>query len=108
MFHSKTFINFGGFTNLADCVKVSVGLAPCASLHCCTAWIDNPDADWFSTVSYRRALQLRREAQMVSPEMGAAMIGTLYFLRADCAQHGGSASGGGLISASLLKLQGSI
>jgi len=44
---------------------------------------------------------------MVSPTMGAAMIGTMYFLRANCAQHGGSASGGGLISASLLKLQGS-
>jgi len=45
---------------------------------------------------------------MVSPAMGAAMIGTyLYFLRANCAQHGGSASGGGLISASQLKLQGS-
>jgi len=44
---------------------------------------------------------------MVSPDMGAAMIGTMYFLRANCAQHGGSASGGGLISASLLKLQGS-
>jgi len=43
----------------------------------------------------------------VSPVMGAAMIGTMYFLRANCAQHGGSASGGGLISASLLKLQGS-
>jgi len=49
-----------------------------------------------------RALQLRREAQMVSPVMGAAMIGRMYFLRANCAQHGGSASGGGLISASLL------
>jgi len=44
---------------------------------------------------------------MVSPAMGAAMIGTVYFLRAICAQHGGKASGGGLISASLLKLQGS-
>jgi len=44
---------------------------------------------------------------MVSPAMGAAMIGTMYFLRANCAQHGGSASGGGLISAFLLKLQGS-
>ena len=54
-----------------------------------------------------RALQLRREAQMVSPAMGATIIGTMYFLRANCAQHGGSASGGGLISASLLKLQGS-
>jgi len=53
-----------------------------------------------------RALQLRREAQMVSPVMGAAMIGTMYFLRANCDQHGGSASGGGLISAST-KLQGS-
>jgi len=39
---------------------------------------------------------------MVSPAMGVAMIGTMYFLRANCAQHGGSASGGGLISASLL------
>jgi len=39
---------------------------------------------------------------MVSPVMGAAMIGTMYFLRANCAQHGGCASGGGLISASLL------
>ena len=54
-----------------------------------------------------RALQLRREARMVSPAMGAAMIGTMYFLRANCAQHGGKASGGALISASLLKLQGS-
>ena len=53
-------------------------------------------------VCHNRALQLRREAQMVSPVMGAAMIGTMYFLRANCAQHGGSASGGGLISASLL------
>ena len=44
---------------------------------------------------------------MVSPAMGAAMIGPMYFLRANCAKHGGSASGGGLISASLLKLQGS-
>jgi len=34
--------------------------------------------------------------------MGAAMIGTMYFLRVNCAQHGGKASGGGLISASLL------
>jgi len=39
---------------------------------------------------------------MVSPVMGAAMIGTMYFLRANCAKHGGSASGGSLISASLL------
>ena len=39
---------------------------------------------------------------MVSPVMGAAMIGTMYFLRANCVQHGGSASGGGSISASLL------
>ena len=39
---------------------------------------------------------------MVSPVTGAAMIGTMYFLRANCAQHGGRASGGGLISASLL------
>jgi len=39
---------------------------------------------------------------MVSPVIRAAMIGTIYFLRANCAQHGGKASGGGLISASLL------
>jgi len=39
---------------------------------------------------------------MVSSVVGAAMIGTIYFLRANCAQHGGCASGGGLISASLL------
>jgi len=38
---------------------------------------------------------------MVSTAMGAAMNGTMYFLRANCAQHGGSA-GGGLIRASLL------
>jgi len=38
---------------------------------------------------------------MVSPAMGAAMMGTMYFLRANCVQHGGGASGGGLISASL-------
>ena len=44
---------------------------------------------------------------MVSPAMGAAMMGTMHFLRANCVQHGGKASGGGLISASLLKLQGS-
>ena len=55
-----------------------------------------------SAVYKRRALQLRREAQMLSPAMGAAMIGTMYFVRANCAQHGGSASGGGLISASPL------
>jgi len=35
---------------------------------------------------FTRALQLRREAQMVSPAMGAARIGTMYFLRANCAQ----------------------
>jgi len=39
---------------------------------------------------------------MVSTVMGAPMIGPIYFLRANCAQHGGKASGGGLISASLL------
>jgi len=39
---------------------------------------------------------------MVSPAMGAAMMGTMYFLRANCAQHGGGACGGGLICASLL------
>jgi len=39
---------------------------------------------------------------MVSPAMEAAMMGTMYFLRANCAQHGGDAGGGGLISASLL------
>jgi len=38
---------------------------------------------------------------MVSPAMEAAVIGTMYFLRAYCAQHGGSASVEGLISASL-------
>jgi len=38
---------------------------------------------------------------MVSPAKGAAMMGTMYFSRANCAQHGGGASGGGLISASL-------
>jgi len=48
-----------------------------------------------------RALQVRREARIVSPAMGAAMMGTMYFLRANCAQHGGGASGGGWISASL-------
>jgi len=36
------------------------------------------------------------------PAMESAMMGTMYFLRANCAQHGGSASGEGLISASLL------
>jgi len=30
------------------------------------------------------------------------MTGTMYFLLANCAQHGGGASGGDLISASLL------
>jgi len=39
---------------------------------------------------------------MVPPSLGAAMMGTMYFLRASSAQHGGGASGGGLISASLL------
>ena len=39
---------------------------------------------------------------MVSPAMGAAMMSTMCFLRANCAQHGGGASGGGLICASLL------
>jgi len=37
---------------------------------------------------------------MVSPSMGAAMMGTVYAVRANCAQHGGGASGG-LIRASL-------
>jgi len=58
-------------------------------------------SDWHLPIKIR-ALQLRREARMVSTVMGAAMIGTMYFLRSNCAQHGGSASGGGLISASLL------
>jgi len=53
-------------------------------------------------VSKTRALELRREARMVSPAMGAAMMGTVYFLRANRAQHGGGASGGGFISVSLL------
>ena len=44
-----------------------------------------------------RALQLRREVRMVSLAMGAAMMGTMYFLWVRCAQHGGSASGGGLV-----------
>ena len=48
-----------------------------------------------------RALQLRREARMVSLAMGAAMMGTMYFLWARCAQHGRSASGGGLVGVSL-------
>ena len=39
---------------------------------------------------------------MVSPAMGAAMMGSMYFLRANCAQQGGSASEGGLICATLL------
>jgi len=48
-----------------------------------------------------RALQLRREARMVSLAMGAAMMGTMYFLWARCAQDGGSASGGDLVCVSL-------
>jgi len=43
---------------------------------------------------------------MVSLAMGAAMMGTIYFLWARYAQHGGSASGGGLVCVST-KLQGS-
>jgi len=39
---------------------------------------------------------------MVSPAMGATMMATIYFLRANCAQHGGGVRGGDLISASLL------
>jgi len=57
---------------------------------------------WKDVINKVANLHGGREAQMVSPVMGAAMIGTMYFLRANCAQHGGSASGGGLISASLL------
>jgi len=38
---------------------------------------------------------------MVSLAMGAAMMGIMYFLWARCAQHGGSASGGGLVCVSL-------
>jgi len=34
--------------------------------------------------------------------MRAAMMGTMYFLRANCAQYGGSASGGSLICPFLL------
>jgi len=52
-------------------------------------------------VLFTTGLQLRREARMVSTAMGAAMIRTMYFLRANCAQYDGSASGRGLISASL-------
>ena len=37
---------------------------------------------------------------MATPAMEAAMMGTMYFFRANCAQHGGGASGGGLICAS--------
>ena len=29
---------------------------------------------------------------MVSPAMGVATMGTMYFLRANCAQHGGGAT----------------
>jgi len=39
---------------------------------------------------------------MLSPAMGAAMMGTMYFLRANCTQHGGGNSGGGMICASVL------
>jgi len=35
---------------------------------------------------------------MVSPAMGAAIISTMYFLRANCGQHGGGASGGGMVA----------
>jgi len=38
---------------------------------------------------------------MMSLAMGAAMMGTMYFLWARCAQHGGSASGWGLVCVSL-------
>jgi len=38
---------------------------------------------------------------MVSLAMGAAMMATMYFLWARCAQHGGGASGGGLVCVSL-------
>jgi len=41
-----------------------------------------------------------------TPAMGAAMMSTMYFLRANCAQHGGGSSGGDMTSASP-KLQGS-
>ena len=55
----------------------------------------------FHALMENRALQLRREARMVSLAMGAAMMGTVYFLWARCAQHGGSVSGGGLVCVSL-------
>ena len=61
---------------------------------------------WMPSLCPPRALQLRREARMVFLAMGAAMMGTMYFLWARCAQHGGSASGGGLVCVST-KLQGS-
>jgi len=38
---------------------------------------------------------------MVSLAMGAAMMGTMYFLWARCAQHGGKASGGVVVCVSL-------
>jgi len=38
---------------------------------------------------------------MVSPAKGVTMLGLMHFLRANSAQHGGFASGGGLICASL-------
>jgi len=41
------------------------------------------------------------EARMVSPAMGAAMMGTMYFLWASCAQHCGGASDESLICVSL-------
>jgi len=48
-----------------------------------------------------RALQLRREARMVSLAMGAAMMSTMYFVWGRCAQHGGEACGGDLVCVSL-------
>ena len=36
--------------------------------------------------------ETRRHPAVMFTVMGAAMIGTMYFLRANCAQHGGSAS----------------
>ena len=46
--------------------------------------------EYAERASFTRALQLRREARMVSLVMGATVMGTMYFLWARCAQHGGN------------------
>jgi len=63
--------------------------------------VEPPHENLRPTLPLARALQLRREARMVSLAMEAAMMGTMYFLWARCAQHGGIASGGGLVCVSL-------